>query len=132
MRYLSLLVIPLVLALVGAARRPGRHVRRAAPSPAPIRSSRVRPYAQPIPVTEPPPAYEVPPRALLVRPYVLDAGHCARRRAAQREPDQTRTDARRLGRLVLKDLSHPAVRVPAPTPAPDSTPPARRALVGVH
>lgn len=99
MRYLSLL-IPVLVALLAPH---AAHHRR--PTPARTRSDRVRPYAPPTPATEPPPAYEVETQADMVRPYVLDENHCARRRAERREAAQERADRNRLGVAVLWDVA---------------------------
>lgn len=56
-----------------------------------------RPYAA-VPFTPPPPAYPVPPKAAMVRPYVL---------ASERQRQQRRTDRTRLGVAVLLDIARP-------------------------
>lgn len=66
--------------------------------PFPRASSRLRPYA-PLPFTPAPEPYDVPPRAAMVRPYVL---HLERQRR------QWRDDRSRLGVAVLLDLSRSA------------------------
>ncbi|MBB4935339.1 hypothetical protein F4561_006233 [Lipingzhangella halophila] len=79
--------------LIGRARRrigaalaphPGRHTHRCA--------ARVRPYACRVPHTPTPPPYPVPPRAALVRPYVL---------ATERQ--RARTTPTRAGADLLAD-----------------------------
>lgn len=57
--------------------------------------NRWRPYVA-LPHTPPPPAYPVPPRASLVRPYVLHV---------ERQREQRRADRSRLGLAVLVDLA---------------------------
>lgn len=102
---------------IGAAvaPHPGRHTRGAAP--------RVRPYAPRVPHTPAPEPYPVPPQqASPVRPYVLDADHCARRRADHREAEQAHTEHPRPGVTVRLDTAATAA-----TPAPQ----AGRVLAGV-
>ncbi|RNL81575.1 hypothetical protein EFW17_21885 [Halostreptopolyspora alba] len=101
----------------------------------------MRPYAPPIPVTEAPPAYEVAPQAALVRPYVLDENHCARRRAEHRATAPARAHRPRRGVVLRLDRdatghagaeTPPTPPAPSATPdAPETTPPARLTLTGV-
>ncbi|RNL83237.1 hypothetical protein EFW17_17270 [Halostreptopolyspora alba] len=92
-------------------------------------------------MTEAPPAYEVEPQAALVRPYVLDAAHCARRRAAQRATAPARVHRPRRGVVVRLDrdaTGHAGAETPPAPPAPpaaraapETTPPAGLTLTGV-
>ncbi|RNL83985.1 hypothetical protein [Halostreptopolyspora alba] len=77
------------------------------------------------------------PQAALVRPYVLDAAHCARRRAAQRATAPARVHRPRRGVVVRFDrdaTGHTPPAPPAPPAAratPETTPPAGLTLTGV-
>ncbi len=88
----------------GAHTSPVGYARTMTISPPFRRPTRVRPYAPPIPITEPPPVYEVAPRAAMVRPYVLDTRH----RAQRAEECRPGVDQQRRGPVVVTGLGHPA------------------------
>ncbi|WP_393916399.1 hypothetical protein [Halostreptopolyspora alba] len=141
MRYLSLFVGAVTPILASYVER---HTR---PRPAPTRSrarvratARVRPYAPPLPVTEAPPAYEVEAQAGMVRPYVLDMAHCARRRAERRATAAVRVSRPRRGVVLRLDHDGTTGHTPpkdtppapsAPLSTPETTPPAGLTLTGV-
>ncbi|WP_393916208.1 hypothetical protein [Halostreptopolyspora alba] len=142
MRYLSLFVGAVTPILASYAERRARTTTRTRTRARVRATARVRPYAPPLPVTEAPPAYEVEAQAALVRPYVLDAAHCARRRAAQRATAPARVSRPRRGMVVRLDrdaTGHAGAETPPAPPAPPAAratsgtlPPAGLALTGVN